>query len=300
MLDLQLGDSPLQRLQSPLLETAGVNLSVKREDLVDYELGGNKWRKMKYNLEAATQQNHNTLLTFGGAYSNHIYATAAAGKRLGLRTIGIIRGEAHNPLNPTLQFARDCGMQLEYLDRTRYRNKTGPEFIESLRKKYGRFYLLPEGGSSTLALKGCAEIIEEIDENFDFICSACGTGGTLAGLISGLKAQHKAIGFAVLKGGGFLSGNIQNFLQQANAESSASWQIKTDYHFGGYAKTKPELWTFIEQFKKDFDIPLDGVYTGKMFYGLFDLIKTGYFPKSSRIIAIHTGGLQGNLGFNKN
>ncbi len=277
-----------------------MNLFVKREDLVDYELGGNKWRKMKYNLEAAIQQNHDTLLTFGGAYSNHIYATAAAGKRLGFRTIGIIRGEAHKELNPTLQFASNCGMHLEYVDRATYRNKTETSFIKKLKNRYGRFYLLPEGGSSTLALRGCAEIIEEIDEDFDFICSACGTGGTLAGLISGLEPQHKAIGFSVLKGGDFLSDNIQNLLQQTNAKSSTSWQIKTDYHFGGYAKTKPELWSFIEQFKKDFDIPLDGVYTGKMFYGLFDLIKKGYFPKGSRIIAVHTGGLQGNLGFNKN
>jgi len=276
-----------------------VNLFVKREDLVDYELGGNKWRKMKYNLEAAAQQNHDTLLTFGGAYSNHIYATAAAGKRLGFHTIGIIRGEAHKELNPTLQFASDCGMQLEYVDRTTYRQKAEPKFIENLVEKHGRFYLLPEGGSSTLALRGCAEIITEIDQSFDFICSACGTGGTLAGLISGLNKQQQAIGFAVLKGGDFISDNIKNLLQQANAESSACWQIKTDYHFGGYAKTKPELWEFIEQFKRDFGIPLDGVYTGKMFYGLFDLIKKGFFPKGSQIIAIHTGGLQGNLGFNK-
>jgi len=276
-----------------------VTLFVKREDLVDYELGGNKWRKMKYNLEAAAQQKHDTLLTFGGAYSNHIYATAAAGKRLGFRSIGIIRGEAQQPLNPTLQFASDCGMQIEYVDRASYRRKTETEFIQTLKDRHGRFYLLPEGGSSSLALKGCAEIIEELDEEFDYICSACGTGGTLAGLISGLNTQQKAIGFAVLKGGDFLSSNIQNFLRQVDIEPVASWEIKTDYHFGGYAKTKTELWNFIEQFKKDFDIPLDGVYTGKMFYGLFDSIKKGYFPKGSRIIAIHTGGLQGSLGFNK-
>ena len=254
---------------------------------------------MKYNLEAAVQQNHATLLTFGGAYSNHIYATAAAGKRLGFRTIGIIRGEAYDELNPTLQFASDCGMQLEYVDRTTYRNKTSEEYINSLNKKYGRFYLLPEGGSNILALKGCAEIVKEIDHGFDIISCACGTGATLAGIIHGLETGQKAIGFPVLKGAGFLSDEIKNFLQQAGSEASAHWQLNTDYHFGGYAKTTTELWAFIEQFKKDFDVPLDGVYTGKMFYGLFDLIKKGYFPKGSRIIAIHTGGLQGNLGFNK-
>ena len=272
-------------------------MHIKREDLVDYELGGNKWRKMKYNLEAAAQQNHHTLLTFGGAYSNHIYATAAAGKRLGFRSIGIIRGEAYEQLNPTLQFASDCGMQLEYVDRSTYRNKTSEEFIVSLNDKYGRFYLVPEGGSNVLALSGCAEIVEEINQEFDFICSACGTGATLAGIIHGLKAEQKAIGFPVLKGGDFLTDEIQYFLKQANSASTAHWQLHTDYHFGGYAKTTPELWDFIEQFKKDFNVPLDGVYTGKMFYGLFDLIKKGFFPEGSRIIAVHTGGLQGNLGF---
>ena len=252
---------------------------------------------MKYNLAAAAQQKHDTLLTFGGAYSNHIYATAAAGKRLGFRTIGIIRGEAHDQLNATLQFARDCGMQLEYVDRATYRNKSSADYITSLEKKYGRFYLLPEGGSNTLALKGCAEIVEEINQEFDFICSACGTGATLAGIISGLNKTQQAIGFPVLKGGDFLTGEIQNFLQQAGIKSAAHWQLNSDYHFGGYAKTTAELWTFIEQFEKDFNVPLDGVYTGKMFFGLFDLIKQGYFVRGSRIVAIHTGGLQGNSGF---
>lgn len=283
-----------------MLETASVDLYIKREDLVDFELGGNKWRKMKYNLEAAVQQNHDTLLTFGGAYSNHIYATAAAGKRLGIKTIGIIRGEEHDTLNPTLQFASDCGMQLEYVDRTTYRNKSSEEYIASLNIKYGRFYLLPEGGSNILALKGCAEIAEEINKeisgNFDIICSACGTGATLAGIIQGLKPEQKAIGFPVLKDGDYLSDEIQNFLRQAGTETADHWQLNSDYHFGGYAKTTAELWAFIEQFKTDFNILLDGVYTGKMFYGLFDLIKKGYFPKGSTIVAIHTGGLQGNQG----
>lgn len=219
--------------------------------------------------------------------------------RLGLRTIGLIRGEPHSPLNPTLQFAVDCGMQLEYIDRSRYRGKAESEFIDALKAEHGCFYLLPEGGSNALAVKGCAEIVEEIEQNFDFICSACGTGATLAGLISGLKEPQKAIGFAVLKGAGFLRDEIENFLQLSKTDSPADWQLNTDYHFGGYAKTTPELWAFIEKFKQDFDIPLDGVYTGKMFYGLFDLIQQGHFPAGSRIVAVHTGGVQGNLGFSQ-
>jgi 1-aminocyclopropane-1-carboxylate deaminase len=265
--------------------------------MVDPELGGNKWRKLKYNLEAAQQQNHDTLLTFGGAYSNHIYATAAAGKRLGYQTIGIIRGEQYTELNPTLQFASDCGMRLEYVDRETYRQKTSQDFIDKLHKKYGQFFLLPEGGSNVLALKGCAEIINEIDTPFDAVCVACGTGATLAGLISGLSNKQQALGFAVLKGADFLSTDIKSLLLQANINTTCSWQVNTAYHFGGYAKTKPALWDFIESFKQDFDIKLDAVYTGKMFYGLFDLIKNGYFEAGTRIVAIHTGGLQGNLGF---
>lgn len=279
------------------METAGVTLYIKREDLVDPELGGNKWRKLKYNLEAAQQQNHNTLLTFGGAYSNHIYATAAAGKRLGYQTIGIIRGEKYTELNPTLQFASDCGMRLEYVDRETYRHKTSRQYINKLHEKYGQFYLLPEGGSNVLALKGCAEIIEEIDIPFNSICVACGTGATLAGLISGLSNDQQAIGFAVLKGAEFLSTDVASLLQKASINTKVSWQVNTTYHFGGYAKTNSTLWDFMANFKKDFGIELDAVYTGKLFYGLFDLVKKGYFETGTRIVAIHTGGLQGNKGF---
>ena len=280
-----------------MLESAGICLFIKREDLVDPELGGNKWRKLKYNLEAAHQQNHDTLLTFGGAYSNHIYATAAAGQRLGYRTIGIIRGEQHTELNPTLKFAIDCGMQLKYIDRVTYRNKTSQQYIDRLHKEFGQFYLLPEGGSNVLALKGCTEIIDEIDVPFDAICVACGTGATFAGLISGLSNQQQAIGFAVLKDAEFLSVDIMSLLTQAKITTRHTWQINTAYHFGGYAKTNRTLWDFIEMFEKDFGIELDAVYTGKMFYGLFDLIKKGYFAAGNRIVAVHTGGLQGNRGF---
>lgn len=267
--------------------------------MVDPELGGNKWRKLKYNLEAAQQQKHDTLLTFGGAYSNHIYATAAAGKRLNYQTIGVIRGEPHTPLNPTLQFATDCGMQLQYVDRETYRQKTSRIFIDSLHEQYGNFYLLPEGGSNVLALKGCAEIINEIDIPFDHVCVACGTGATLAGLISTLSGNQKATGFSVLKGGDFLTKEVASLHKQSGINPPCSWQINTNYHFGGYARTSEALWEFIARFKQDFGIELDAVYTGKMFYGLFDLIKKGYFKIGTRIVAIHTGGLQGNRGFQK-
>jgi 1-aminocyclopropane-1-carboxylate deaminase/D-cysteine desulfhydrase-like pyridoxal-dependent ACC family enzyme len=272
-------------------------LHIKREDLADPYFGGNKWRKLKYNLIQARQQHSNTLLTFGGAWSNHIYATAAAGKYFGFETIGIIRGEAHDRLNPTLQFARDCGMQLDYVDRQTYRNKNSQDFINELHQRYGDFYLLPEGGSNLLALKGCAEIVDDINIPFDVITTACGTGATLAGIITALSTHQQAIGFAVLKGADFLDKEVSTMLVNSGHGSAHNWRIEKNYHFGGYARSTAELFTFIRQFKSDFDIELDAVYTGKMFYGLFDLISNNTFTRGTRIIAVHTGGVQGNTGY---
>jgi 1-aminocyclopropane-1-carboxylate deaminase len=272
-------------------------LHVKREDLSDPRFGGNKWRKLKYNLARAREQDKDTLLTFGGAWSNHVYATAAAGDRFGFSTIGIIRGEANRPLNPTLQFAHDCGMQLVYVDRKTYRDKTSTGFIEELHERYGDFYLLPEGGSNRLARKGCAEIVSEIRDAFDLVTVACGTGATLAGMITALSASQHAAGFAVLKGADFLLDDVAGMLAENGCCGRADWHIETGYHFGGYAKTAPELFSFIRRFKSDFGIELDAVYTGKMFYGLFDLIQKGVFERGTRIIAVHSGGLQGNAGF---
>jgi 1-aminocyclopropane-1-carboxylate deaminase/D-cysteine desulfhydrase-like pyridoxal-dependent ACC family enzyme len=272
-------------------------LYVKREDLADIHIGGNKWRKLKYNLIEARNQRKATLITFGGAWSNHIAATAAAGKRFGFNTIGVIRGEAHDKLNPTLQFASDCGMQLDYVDRVAYRNKTSTTFIKQLQQRYGDFYLLPEGGSNQLALKGCAEIVTDIETAFDIITVACGTGATFAGIASALHPDQHAIGFAVLKGAGFLDRDVDQMLADSGMQSSQNWHIEYNYHFGGYARTSAKLFTFIKQFKSDFGIDLDAVYTGKMFYGLFDMIIKGRFDKGTRIIAVHTGGVQGNAGF---
>ncbi len=288
--------SPLQELSSSFLDQAGIHLLVKRDDLLHPEFGGNKWRKLRYNLQAASNQNVKTLLTFGGAWSNHIYATAAAGKYFGFNTIGLIRGEKHSPLNPTLQFATRSGMQLDYIDRQTYRIKGEKSFLARLQKQYGEFYLIPEGGSNLLALNGCKEMVDEIDNRFDVICCASGTGATLAGFITGLRPEQKAIGFSALKGGNFLNSEVAGFLSQAHCHHT-NWHIETGYHFGGYAKTNTTLFQFMQAFENEYAIPLDCVYTAKMFYGLFDLIKAGYFSAGSVIIAVHTGGLQGNAGF---
>lgn len=272
-------------------------MSVKREDLADSRFGGNKWRKLKYNLLQARKQNKHTLLTFGGAWSNHIYATAAAGRHFGFNTIGIIRGEAHQALNPALRFAQDCGMQLAYIDRETYRNKTSAEFLNQLDERFGDFYLIPEGGSNQLALEGCAEIVNDISDPFDMITVACGTGATLAGIVTALNSRQHATGFAVLKGAGFLDSAVKKMLAENHSVVSSNWHIELDYHFGGYAKTTTGLFDFIRQFRSDHGIELDAVYTGKMFYGLFDLIEKGAFEKGTRIVAVHSGGLQGNAGF---
>ncbi|MFZ1519540.1 MAG: pyridoxal-phosphate dependent enzyme [Ignavibacteriaceae bacterium] len=288
--------TPLTEIFEPILQKKQVRLFVKREDLTDHFISGNKWYKLKYNLIEAEKLGYKTLLTFGGAFSNHIHATAAAGKNFGFKTIGIIRGEEHLPLNPTLSSVKDNGMLIEYIDRKSYRNKYNDELINKFKNKFGNFYLIPEGGSNNLAIKGCAEIIPTINEKFDFICSACGTGGTLAGLILGLDSKSSALGFSVLKGGDFLYQNIKTLLSNYQKENLNNWHINLDYHFGGYAKVSPQLIKFCNDFETQHNIPIEPIYTGKMLYGLFDLIKNNYFLKNSSIIAIHSGGLQGLAG----
>lgn len=282
-------NTPLQPLESDLLSQKGIELWVKREDLNHPEISGNKWRKLKYNLEEAKRQGKKTLLTFGGAYSNHIYAIAAAGKHFGFDTIGIIRGEEHLPLNHTLSFATSCGMQLHYLDRTTYRNKYDEAVLDELLKQFGDVYLIPEGGTNAFALKGCKEMVTGIDMDFDVICMPCGTAGTLSGAILGLQKYQHALGFSALKGKDFLEKEVIQLI----GNSYDNWSINWAYHFGGYAKQKPELTAFIDSFYKEHQILLEPIYTGKLFFGLFDLIQKDYFKSGSKIVAVHTGGLQG-------
>lgn len=257
-------------------------------------MSGNKLRKLKYNLLQAKKEHQTTLLTFGGAYSNHIAALAYAGKEQGFHTIGVIRGEELGSKimeNPTLLFAHDCGMQLEFVSRETYRLKTEDCFIESLRQKYGTFYLVPEGGTNPLAIKGCEEILTDADAIFDYICCAVGTGGTISGIINSVLPHQKVLGFPALKGD-FLKNEIRNFAQQEH------WELMTDYHFGGYGKVNSELIAFINAFFSKTQIPLDPIYTGKMVFGVIDLIERNYFPENSKILLLHTGGIQGIKGMN--
>jgi 1-aminocyclopropane-1-carboxylate deaminase/D-cysteine desulfhydrase-like pyridoxal-dependent ACC family enzyme len=273
-----------------------VSVFMKRLDLIHPYISGNKWFKLKYNLKAARENGYDTLLTFGGAYSNHIHAASAAGKEFGFKTIGLIRGEEHLPLNPTLAFAADNGMRIHYLNRSEYRNKHLPEFTEWVHKNFGGVYIIPEGGTNPLAVQGASEIPGLIGMEYDYIAAACGTAGTISGIIAGLAGRKKVLGFAVLKGASFLIENAGRNVFNHSGKTFENWSINLDYHFGGYAKFNRELIRFISQFEEINGIPLDPVYTGKMMYGIYDLAVRDYFTGGKTIVALHTGGIQGKAG----
>lgn len=287
---------PIQPFFHPILDAAQVSMSVLREDQNHSILPGNKARKLAYNLEAAREEGHHTLLTFGGAYSNHIRATAAAGKAFGFKTIGVIRGQelARISLNPNLASAVENGMVLRYVTRDMYRRKAEEGVLNEIVKCMGQFYILPEGGSNGLAVKGAAEMVtSDILENFDVVCTACGTGGTLAGLVMGMGGKQRALGVAVLKGAGFLQEEVSRLLCEAGSEAYSNWDIDLDSHFGGYAKPSAELDKFLEAVKEyNPHVPLEPIYTGRLFYCILDRAQRRVFSPGTRILMVHTGGIQ--------
>lgn len=271
-----------------------ISVAIKREDLIHPFVSGNKFRKLKYNLLQAKTKPYETLLSFGGAFSNHIAAVAFLGKEKSFKTIGIIRGDELKckiAENPTLAFAQNCGMQLEFITRAAYRLKSEVLFIKELEQQFGEFYLIPEGGTNDLAIKGCQEILTSEDAEFDYICCSIGTGGTISGIINSVLPHQKVLGFPALKGD-FLKEEIRSFVSNDN------WELITDYHFGGYGKVNAALVNFINEFYAENQIPLDPIYTGKMVFGVVDLIQQNYFPAASKILLIHTGGIQGIQGMN--
>lgn len=284
-----------QEIQLPILKEKQVSLFIKREDLLHPIISGNKFRKLKYNLSEAQKQGHDTILTFGGAFSNHIAATACAGKEFGFKTIGVIRGEELSEKymeNSTLALAYEHGMRFKFVSRRNYREKNEQDFQEGLKKEFERFYILPEGGTNTLAIKGCEEILDASDSDFDVICCAVGTGGTVAGIINSSRAEQQVLGFSALKGD-FLKEDIRKFAFKEN------WDLIADYNFGGYAKVTGELISFLNDFKEKTTVSLDPIYTGKMVFGILDIIREGKFERGIKILAIHTGGLQGISGINQ-
>jgi 1-aminocyclopropane-1-carboxylate deaminase len=316
--------SPLDEVTDERLARAGIRLYLKRDDLISPAFPGNKWRKLSLNLEAARRAGHSALLTFGGAYSNHIRATAAAGQVFGFATIGVIRGEEHRPLNPSLREAAAAGMRLVYLDRATYRRKADPDVIAALRDQFGDFYLLPEGGSNGLAARGCARIPAEIEVPFDVICCPCGTGGTLAGIAAGLRDGQQAIGFSALRGGWFLPAAVETLQREAfsapeapatspepaaltpssplapatpdttaptaaTLASQGSWEIDDRFHFGGFARRTDELDRFIAEFAARHGLSLEWVYVAKMMYGIYARAGDGSFAPGSTVVAVITG-----------
>lgn len=287
---------PIERLKAPSWNAGGVAVSLLRLDLTHPEVSGNKLFKLRYNLEAFHGSGKKKILTFGGAFSNHIAATAAACKEEGIPTIGIIRGESIAATNPTLKRAAEQGMDLHFVSRELYRDKEA--LLQQIQHLFPvqEHYYIPEGGANLPGLKGCAEILQHAGNDWDLIACACGTGTTLAGMISALPENKRALGFQVLKGREYLQGEVAQWLNKLDCTSD-NWAISEDYHFGGYARVNEELKNFAEDFRHSSGIPLDLVYTAKMMFGIQDLIRKGQFPTGTRILALHTGGLQGNQGF---
>lgn len=284
-----------QKLFHPVFDEYGLEVYVKREDLIHPQISGNKYRKLKYNLLEAQSQNHHTLLTFGGAYSNHLVATATAGKIMGFKTIGLVRGEelaSKFRQNPTLAYCASQNMQLEFISRESYRFKHTSQMLKKIQNQFGSVYMLPEGGTNALAVKGCEEILTSEDAFFDVICCPVGTGGTLAGLINSSKPHQHVIGFSALKGT-----DIQEEIRKF--ASNNRWSLESEDRFGGYAKINTNLVTFINQFYEQSTILWDPIYTAKMVFGLIEKIKANQWKQGKKILLIHTGGLQSISGMNQ-
>jgi len=297
--------SPLQSINHPLFTNKGINVSVKRDDLLHTYISGNKWRKLKFNLIDARKRGISHLISFGGAYSNHIHALAAAGFYFGFKTTAIIRGEPHYAQNSTLQQAQQWGMQLHFVTRKEYRQRADPKYINQLQLKFPNAIIVPEGGSNALAIEGVSELCHEIsaqaNNRVDHVITATGSGGTLAGLIAGfsaIPANHRPTitGVAVLKEAQYLKQQVSSLLEQADRRIRLPWQLQTEFHGGGYAKVSHELNDFCQTFEQQVNIPIEPIYTGKMFHALFELIKQDHFTPGDNIIALHTGGLQGLKG----
>ena len=283
----------LPEVKNELLSSCGVTLHVLRLDLLHQPAGGNKFFKLKYNIEEMKKRGLKKLLTFGGAFSNHILATSAAGKENRIETLGIIRGEELNEhSNVVLQSACANGMRLYFVTREEYRTRYREEYHRQLKERFGNFHLLPEGGSNSLAVKGCSEIIALINKDFDFICVPVGTGATLAGIACALSKKQQALGFVALANAKFLDEEVDRFIKEYSGKDAVNAKLIHDFHFGRYARSTDELEKFMQRFKEENNIPLEATYSGKMMYGIFEMLKGGYFVSGEKIIAVHTGGLQ--------
>lgn len=298
-MDFSAVNAPVQPIELPFLKPLGVQLALKREDLLHPLISGNKFRKLKYNIHQARLLGKKQILTFGGAYSNHIAATAIAAQNSGMQSIGIIRGEELGQnisktlaTNPTLKFAYAKGMDLQFITRSEYRLKARAAFLSKLRIHYPDAYIVPEGGTNQYAIQGCREILNKKTADFDIVAVAVGTGGTFIGLAQSATPHQTIIGVPVV-GDASLAEKVHRYGQLAPRH----WLL-WDALLGGYAKIHKDLIHFINDFKQTTGIALDPIYTGKMAFAIINDIKKGMFPRGSRILMIHTGGLQGIKGMN--
>ncbi|KJV07486.1 1-aminocyclopropane-1-carboxylate deaminase/D-cysteine desulfhydrase [Methylocucumis oryzae] len=287
--------APLIQVHDKLFSQHRIELWLKRDDLLHPVISGNKWRKLKYILNHALQSGCNELLSMGGAYSNHLHALAYAGYQLGLSTQAYIRGEEPQSHNATLNDLSQWGMQLHFISRSAYKNLRNYKNWQDLPGIQRHQYWIPEGGSTSLAMAGVAELAQELPADVHYLCVPCGTGITLAGIIKHIDNKANVIGFAACKNADTIISDLQTWLTPAHHY----WHLNLDYHLGGFAKITPELIAFMQQIEQQTGIPLEPIYTGKMLYGIYDLVRRNYFPAGSKIVAIHTGGLQGNRGFQR-
>jgi len=286
--------SPIVKVNHPLLHEKSIDLFVKREDLIHPLVSGNKWRKLKYNLKYAKDNGYNTIVTFGGAFSNHIHATAAACQAFDLESIGIIRGE-YDKDNPTLQFAQSCGMELKFIDRASYREKENSEVVKAFLAEQDSYFLVPEGGSNELAYDGLRELAEEINEtHFDIVMVSAGTGGTATGILKWLDTSKELWVFSSLKSD-YLHDEIQKNIEP---EKHQQFKFLSSYHYGGYGKAPKSLITFINEFSAQTKIPIDPIYNGKLMGGFSDMVEKGEIDESKTYLWVHTGGLQGIDAYN--
>ncbi len=291
--------SPIHELSCELFDLYNIRVLLKRDDQIHPEISGNKWRKLKLNIERFSKGKYDKILTFGGAYSNHIAATAATGKLFSIPTIGIIRGDELNiNSNETLKTANENGMELFFVPRSTYSQRYERYYHEELRRKHGNVLIIEEGGANYYGMLGCAEINREIDFEPDYFISASGTGTTAAGLLYG-SSKAKIISVPVLKNAGFIRDEIEKLIKFGGMSGTvlndymSRLLLDNEYHFGGYGKFNSELIDFINESYKLHNVPFDQIYTSKMFYTLKERIKSGQIEKGSSVIALHTGGLQG-------
>lgn len=288
---------PIQSIHDELFEKNGINVDILRLDQTDRVISGNKWFKLKYNILQAKLEQKKQLITFGGAYSNHIHAVAAAGERWGFETIALIRGEEVLPLNPTLESCKQMKMKFKYVSRAEYRLRHVAQYIYDIQNRYPDAYIIPEGGTNALAIKGSGEIWNYIPQGYHFIILAGGTGGTAAGVIAKGRRDTTVIVIQVLKADKYLSRQLKNYFAMYGYYDLAPYEVHDEYHAGGYAHYNDEIIATSERLNEEHGIPLDYLYTSKVYFAMRDLTLKKRFPTGSKILMLHTGGLQGNLGF---